>query len=203
MKEFLKIPFFCLVLFLVGCDERTPPNSLTRDVVLKAASGELLDGMEITDFEHDNGWVDQGAQNRYIVQYKYNIKLTKSFPIMVLGLAKSYSQQVEEARAKPFAQAFVEFSLGTNAMQIRNHEDYSRRREKLLSSCQECMEFLAAGGSKELVSGRSKAFDAAWNHLLTDFNFGLKDEHTVGSKLSRTYWVPFMKTEKGWARQGS
>lgn len=202
MKTLFNAALIVLTVAITGCDSKTPPESLTKDIVMKEASKELLHGMEIVDFKRENGWADQNAQNRYIVRYEYKIKLTKDMPAMVLEMAKATRKEVEDVNKNPGFMGLEamgkQWELSLQAARLNKEEGYAKRLEAFIGRCNECKEYLGADGNQSLSTSRLKAFESSWSYMLNDLNFGLTDEHTVGSKLERRYWVAFMKTEQGW-----
>lgn len=85
---------FALIVFnLIGCDDRSPPDKLTEQVVRAAAEQSLLKGIDIVDFKRDNGWVDSNSPNIYIVKYTFNHQLSKSLGEVIMENAKDFEAE--------------------------------------------------------------------------------------------------------------
>jgi hypothetical protein len=200
MNKCFAIPFVLGMLCLTGCGEDTPSDKLSSEVIRPIAESGIK-GVEISDFNRDNGWVDTQAPNRYVIQYKYNFKLTQPLPEVVLGLAKGVKAEFDEKQKNPgfmgidAMQASLESSLAASQWINAQGSNFKARRDSFLGNCAACVEYWNREGAKDESKSRRDAFVLAWAHLES---LGFTDSAAVGDKVPRQAWAAFTKTEKGW-----
>ncbi len=194
-------------LVLAGCSkEDVPSDKLSSETVMKIAKGDEMQGLKVTDFRRDNGWQDTESPNRYIVRYAYNLELTQPLPEVVLAAAEGLMQEVAEAERNPgfmginLGQQILSLSLTASDWSRRQGDGFEARRDAFLKDCAPCLEYWNSrqgpSVSKELIDTHRHAYLVAWKHME---ELGFADSATVGDKVARTAWAPFMKTENGWA----
>lgn len=190
--------------FLSGCGKDVPSDKLSAEVVRPFAEAHVK-GIEVADFKRDNGWVDTQAPNRYIVQYKYNLKLAQPAPEVVLGLAKDIRAEFDETRKNP---GFMGVAALQASLDLRSEADewinvqgdkFAARRDGFLKNCAKCLDYWNAVGAEDEANIRRTVFTVAWRRFE---NLGFSDAAAVGDKSARTAWAAFIKTEKGWAAAG-
>lgn len=185
---------------LSGCGRDGPGDKLSAEVVRPVAEVHVK-GIEVADFKRDNGWVDTQAPNRYIVQYKYNLKLAQPAPEVVLGLAKEIKAEFDESQKNPgfmgvaALQASLDLHAGAGEWIHAQGDEFAARRDSFLKNCAKCVDYWNAADAESEAGVRRDAFVTAWERLE---NLGFSDTAGVGDKVARTAWAAFMKTEKGW-----
>jgi PBP1b-binding outer membrane lipoprotein LpoB len=187
-------------VLLGGCNEDIPSEKLSSEVVRKFAESGLA-GVEISDFQRDNGWVDTQTPNRYVVQYKYNYVVTRPLAEVVLALAKEIQAEVNVAKSNPgfmgleAAQASLDVSLRANQWIVSQGDKFVSRRDSFLGSCSSCVEYWNSEEPSDDLKLRRESYVVAWAQLE---NLGFSDSTDIGDTVPRQAWAAFKKTEKGW-----
>jgi len=200
MKKTLSVALLCSAVFLAGCDEKTPNDSLTAKTVRPYADADLQEGLAIDGFKRQNGWEDTSAINTYIVRYAYDLKLTKPLPEVVLAAANGIMDELADVKKNPGfmgikdMQASMSLSLVASEW-IGKQQDFTQRRNAFQTPCQPCVAYWNQEGADDVVRARRNAFVYAWSELEQK---GFKDAAKPGDKVARTAWASFMKTEQGW-----
>ncbi len=191
-----------LVSGLMGCDDKTPPDKLTEQVVRPYAEQSLLKGMEMVDYKRDNGWVDSNSPNLYIVKYTLNYQLTKPLGEVVLENAKDYEKEFSDLDKKGDASMFsgglntLAVMMAVNQWVAQQGDSFQARKEQLLNSCQPCIAYWnSEDGGEKSVKNRRQAFLAS---MYAVEEAGFKESAKQGDKAPRWAQASFTKTEKGW-----
>ena len=197
----LAATFFSATI-LMGCNEETPNDKLSSATVKPYAEADLVTGLELTDYIRDNGWADNQAPNRYIVQYKFNYRLTMPLPNTVLGFAKEIKAELDEKTKNPGFMGLdgmqAKLASSTSAAQwiAAQGDKFAIRRDNFLGGCAECISYWNGEISENERQERKESFILAWAYFE---NLGFPDKATTGEKIPREAWAAFSKTEKGWA----
>ncbi|EIN00418.1 hypothetical protein WQE_15346 [Paraburkholderia hospita] len=186
MRNFLLLTAVLTSSLLTGCGKDTPDDELTARVVRPNAESGVT-GVEVIDYQRDNGWVDPQSANRYIVRYKFNWELKK--PFFDIALARAKGERAEGSGGM--------FSLSDGTIEwLQKHDSNERstRIDAMKAKCPACAAWLSEGDEDE-TRARLNCFEDIWNALE---KVGFKDTDLAGAKTPRTAWATFVKTEKGW-----
>ena len=191
---------------LSGCGDDKPSDKLASETIRKVAETDLSDGLEISNFTRENGWVDNEAPNRYKVRYAYNLRLAKPYGEVVLANAKLLKGELEE-NAKNESGELFDVNTLTNSLQtmqlgiaiktwIQDQGDgFSKRRDAFLNTCAPCIAYWNSEDSPKEAALRRQTFITSWIFFE---KLGFKDSFKVGDSVPRNAWAAFIKTEKGW-----
>lgn len=180
-------------ILLSGCDEKTPSDKLTSSVVRTYAQSDAP-GVDIVDWERDNGWVDTSAPNQYIVRYKFNWELTK--PMYEVTLAEAQQNLAEYNKQPDVQRGVLAMGMGLAVQSWASDEANRKRYQIMKRDCPSCLQWINAGSDKP-DGLRISFFIAAWADVSDK---GFADGAPVGAKVPRTAWATFKKTEKGWEK---
>lgn len=199
-KPFGYLAALGMLTLLVACNESVPSDKLAHDTILSDAKNDELDGLVVDDFKKENGWQDTSSANKYTVRYNYSLKLTKPLPEVVLGVAKSLEEEIQQQHKNPGFLGVDELQANLNIYTeaenwVNPQKDaFIARSKAFLLNCKPCGEFISKG-SKSEIELRWNIFIVAWSELE---KLGFKDGAHIGDKVPRQAWSSFMKTENGW-----
>ncbi|WON83106.1 MULTISPECIES: hypothetical protein [Chromobacterium] len=189
-----------VLTLLAACTENVPNDKLTYDTILSYAKNDELDGLVVDDFKKENGWQDTSSENKYNVRYTYNLKLTKPLPEVVLELASSLEEKIQQQHKNPGFMGVDELQTNLNIYTEADNwvnpqkDTFPTRSNAFLLNCKPCSNFLSKG-SKSEIDLHWNIFIVAWSELE---KLGFKDDARIGDKVPRQAWSGFMKTENGW-----
>lgn len=206
MKKII-LPFSIFIaVSLTGCGDDKPSDKLASETVRKFANSDLTEGLEISDFTRENGWVDNDAPNRYKVRYTYNLRLTKPYSEVVLSTAKKIKEEFDANARKATGGLFdtntlqnnvdtMQLSMTVNKWVQDQGDGFIKRRDDFLNTCAPCTEYWNSEDAPNEAKLRRQTFISSWIYLE---GIGFKDTFKVGDSVPRNAWAAFIKTEKGW-----
>jgi hypothetical protein len=195
-----------MLVALTGCGEDRPSDKVAAPPIRQQAEGDLLDGLEIVDFQRANGQVDPDSANRYKITYTYRLKLTKPYPEAILAAAQELHAELQKTArgtsGSDFDLAGMQGALGNWQLSIAANQwvnaqggGFAARRDALLGGCVPCTTFWNSEDAPDQAELRRVAYITAWSHFE---GLAFKDEAKVGDTVERYVWRAFEKTEKGW-----
>lgn len=200
-------PAALAMLLLAGCFDDRPSDKVAEPVVRKQAETDLVDGLEIVDFERSNGQVDPDSANRYKVTYSYRLQLARPYPEVVLGLARDfYSEWAGKDGAREPVSDFdfaaleasmadMQYAMAARQWIAAQEDRFESRRDAFLAGCTPCVAFWNSEDAPAQAEKRRIAWVLAWSHLE---GLQFEDGAQVGDAVERQAWHYFGKTEKGW-----
>ena len=202
------VPAALMLFALVGCGDDRPSDKVASAAILQQAQSDVLDGLEIVEFERSNGQVDPDSANRYRVTYTYKLQLTKPYGEAILATAEDLHEELERAAQASQSAASVldlgaleqamgqmQYTLTASQWLSAQGDQFPARREALLDSCAPCKGYWNGAQVEEQAELRRLAFIIAWSHFE---GLSFKDDAKVGDAVERYAWRNFEKTEKGW-----
>lgn len=203
---FKAAPAVLAVSLLAGCSENRPSDKVAGPVVRQQAETDLLEGLEIVDFQRSNGQVDPVSAYRYKVTYTYRLRLARPFGEVVLATARPLSEELHQAMAGAAradgdwdalqqSTRLMRFSMAASQWVANQGDGFDARRDALLAACEPCRAFWESADDPGRAELRRIAFINVWSYL-EDKQF--QDGAQVGDSVERYAWHYFEKTEKGW-----
>ncbi|MBW7925692.1 MAG: hypothetical protein H3C59_13255 [Burkholderiaceae bacterium] len=191
----------CSLVLVSACGDDAPDDALSAEVVRPYAEPGVK-GLQIVDYQRENGWVDSSDPNQYVVRYKFNLRLERPFPEVVLDLARDFELLRERRRSAPgtaakFVMAFEDMRSSAKAINWMEAQgsEFEPRLDRLSSKCAGCRVYLNGPVPVETRKVRREKFALAWSHLE---ELGFPDSSRIGDTAPGTAWASFLKTERGW-----